>query len=86
MTDRKLVDVLDNMIDLVPSHEDVLVTELRRIRSSAAYCSPEMLGQWWSHTANFLWGWFGDEPPTQGWEFEVWKEWMGPTWEEYVDA
>lgn len=83
---RKLTEVIDNMVDLIPNHEINFITELESMRSSAAYCAPEQMVQWWLAVAHLLEDELGEEAPTSGWEFEVWKEWMGPTWEEYVDA
>lgn len=44
---RKLEDVIDKMLELIPVSEDRLRRKLESNRRSILYCSPEGMSLWW---------------------------------------
>jgi hypothetical protein len=81
---RSITKVIDNMIELIPNEEEYFIATLRSLKSSAEYTSPETMGLRWHNVAIALCEEFGEDRPTEGWQFEVWKEWMGPNWSDYT--
>lgn len=73
---RDLVEVLDQMIAVIPQEErdtdqeaEDLVNDLRNIQNSATYAAPELMRMWWEEASFILSGAFTE--PTKDWHFEM---------------
>ncbi len=69
MSNRNIVDVLDEMIKVVKTDQANLISTLNSIRSSASYSSPEMLAQRWGELSMTLQNHI--PVPKEEWEFDI---------------
>jgi hypothetical protein len=68
---RKLVDVIDQMLEQIPATEVELIRALEDNRSSAAIAAPETRLFRWQNTAETLADHLGDVLQTEGWKKQV---------------
>jgi len=73
---RELVDVIAEMLAIVPASELNLHNDLGKIRTSASYAAPEMQRHWWARTADILQARFGEESFTDEWQDKLFNIWM----------
>jgi hypothetical protein len=66
---RNLVDVIDQMIAVIPETEKQLRGRLESLKTTCVYSSPEQDSARWSHCAEILMGEIG-EPVTE-WQKKV---------------
>lgn len=69
---RDLVEVLDKILLLVPE-EHSIYESLKSVRTSAIYCAPEAMWQWWQVGTKILAEGIGE--PLVAWEFKVADLW-----------
>ncbi len=72
---RKLENVIDQMLSLIPISEQQLILDLEKVKSSVEFASPEMVGFWWREAADNLVDGIGEEP-TEAWHKNVIKIWQ----------
>ena len=73
---RNLGAVIDQMLAVIPSSEDRLITSLLSNKASFVTTSPETVRLRWECTAETLEIHLGDEEPTEGWQKKVVDIWM----------
>lgn len=75
MSTRSLTDVIQQMLEVIPSSEEELIIDLEYCLSSAQYSAPELMGLRWEHTAQVLYDRFGDDDFTESWQHELMRIW-----------
>lgn len=66
---RKLTDVIDAIIPVIPAGHDGLVNRLLAIRVSSSLAAPEMQPEWWNRCYDLLVSELGD--PDTEWKAEI---------------
>lgn len=76
---RNLIDVIDQMLAVIPATEVRLRLGLESSKQSAAYTSPETIGLRWIDAAERLQNAIGDDfdgiVTENGWKLQVMKIW-----------
>ena len=72
---RHLPNVIDQMLAVIPQTEEIVVSELQKIRQSSDCASPEMQPHWWSQVAMCMSEYMAEnglkEVPAEGWLHEA---------------
>lgn len=81
---RNLIEVIDQMLCVIPTSETRLIAQLKSNRTSAEYTSPETIGFRWQTTSETLFDRFGDvdekELMAEGsWTKRLFEIWMNKT-------
>lgn len=78
MYPRNIVDVIDQMISVIPPEDgSSLITELLSVRESAEYSAPELMHLRWQLGAECLALELGDPTNLNDWQQKVVNIWMG---------
>lgn len=76
---RNLIDVIDEMLKVIPESEEALRNELEYHKDSQAYRAPEDMIQWKLTHASLANAIF---PVKEDWQWEVWSVWSTKSIEE----
>lgn len=72
---RRLTQVIEKMLAVIPQSEGVVVHELQKISRSSDCASPEMQPHWWSKVATCMSEYMAEngikEVPAEGWLHEA---------------
>lgn len=73
---RNLIDVIDQMLSVLPTNEESLRKDLFGRKDSCFYTAPEAMSYRWEEVANILVNRFGKTEPISGWQKKIVDIWM----------
>ena len=83
--DRKLTDVIDEILEIIPEQETDFINQLKDIHASVSCAPPELFGTWWSETYETLWSNIPPKP-TEYWQYKVLSIFSTKSVDEIKDA
>ena len=72
---RDLDEIIDKMLNVIPSAEKDLIASLKSTQDSFRYSAPEIARIWWMQTLKILENDVGE--PTEDWQKEVQRIFSG---------